>query len=106
MKEMNFIRNEKLSSMFSIEIAEILNEEIRNKRNKNNEKFLVTLIKVCINTDMNFMKVYISIYPSFNKKILEFIRSKSGFYRKLLSQRLRYRVKKIPKLDFCALIKD
>ncbi|WP_185853325.1 ribosome-binding factor A [Blattabacterium cuenoti] len=103
MKEMSFIRNEKLSSIFSIEIAEILNEEIRNK---NNENFLVTLIKVCLTPDMNLIKVYISIYPSLNKKILEFIRSKSRFYRKLLSKRLRYRVKKIPKLDFRVSIKD
>ncbi|WP_185866003.1 ribosome-binding factor A [Blattabacterium cuenoti] len=96
---MNFIKNEKLSSIFSIEIAEILNEE-EEIRNKNNEKFLVTLIKVCITPDMNLIKVYIRIFPYFNKEILEFIRSKSRFYRKLLSKRLRYRVKKIPRLDF------
>ncbi|WP_185859305.1 ribosome-binding factor A [Blattabacterium cuenoti] len=103
MKEMSLIKNEKLSSIFSIEIAEILNEEIQNE---NNEKFLVTLIKVCITHDMNLIKVYISIYPSLNKKILEIIRSRSRFYRKLLSKRLRYRVKKIPKLDFRVSIKD
>ncbi|WP_185872213.1 ribosome-binding factor A [Blattabacterium cuenoti] len=97
MKEISFIKNEKLSSIFSIEIAEIIDNEIRNK---NNKKFLVTIIKVSINNDMNFMKIYIKIYPYFNKYILKLIRSKSHFYRKLLSKRLRYRVKKIPKLDF------
>lgn len=102
MKEMNLIRNEKLSSIFFMEIAEILNEEIC--YSQNNTKFLVTLIKICITPDMNLIKVYISIYPFLDKNLLKFIRSKSRFYRKLLSQRLRYRVKKIPKLDFCAAI--
>ncbi|WP_185857310.1 ribosome-binding factor A [Blattabacterium cuenoti] len=102
MKKMNLIRNEKLSSIFFIEIAEILNEEIYYNRSKN--KFLVTLIKICITHDMNLIKVYISIYPFLDKNILKFIRSKSKFYRKLLSKRLRYRVKKIPKLDFCAFV--
>ncbi|WP_185869022.1 ribosome-binding factor A [Blattabacterium cuenoti] len=100
MKKIKIIKNEKLSSIFSIEVAEILNKEIRNNRNKNKKNFLVTLIKVCINCDMNLMKVYISIYPFFNKKILNILRSKSKLYRKLLSKKLRYRVKKIPKLDF------
>ncbi|WP_238784198.1 ribosome-binding factor A [Blattabacterium cuenoti] len=99
---MSLIKNDKLSSIFFVEIAEILNEEIRYSQRKN--KFLVTLIKVCITPNMNLIKAYISIYPFSDKNILRFIRSKSKFYRKLLSERLRYRVKKIPKLDFCAAI--
>ncbi|WP_185861258.1 ribosome-binding factor A [Blattabacterium cuenoti] len=98
MKEINLIKNEKLSSIFFIEIAKIFNEEIHHNKSKN--KFLVTLIKVCVTHDMNLIKVYINIYPFLNKNILKSIRSKSKFYRKLLSKRLRYRVKKIPKLDF------
>lgn len=98
MKEMSLIRNEKLSSIFFMEIAEILNEEIFYSQSEN--KFLVTLMKICITPDMNLIKVYISIYPFLDKNILKSIRSKSRFYRKLLSKRLRYRVKKIPKLDF------
>ncbi|WP_185862129.1 ribosome-binding factor A [Blattabacterium cuenoti] len=92
------MKNEKLSSIFSIEIAEILNEEVRN--NKNYENFLVTLIKVCITSDMNIIKVYIRMYPFLDKNILKYIRSKSLFFRKVLSKKLRYRVKKIPKIDF------
>ncbi|WP_185860707.1 ribosome-binding factor A [Blattabacterium cuenoti] len=102
MKKMNLIKNEKLSSIFFIEIAEILNKEIYFNQSQN--KFLVTLIKICITHDMNLIKVYISIYPFLDKKILKYIRSKSFFYRKLLSIKLRYRVKKIPKLDFCAAV--
>ncbi|QIK16454.1 ribosome-binding factor A [Blattabacterium sp. DPU] len=98
---MNFTKNEKLYSIFFVEIAEILNKDICYNQSKN--KFLVTLMKICITSDMNLIKVYISIYPFLDKKILKFIRSKSRFYRKLLSDRLRYRVKKIPKLDFYAI---
>jgi|GEM_PF-6224716 Ribosome-binding factor A len=98
-KKTNYIRNDKLSSIFFVEIAEILNEE----KEIRYSQFLVTLIKVCITPDMNFIKVYISVYPFFDENILKFIRSKSKFYRKLLSNRLRYRVKKIPELDFCPI---
>ncbi|WP_185857942.1 ribosome-binding factor A [Blattabacterium cuenoti] len=98
MKKMSLIRNEKLSSIFFMEIAEILNEEIFYSQNKS--KFLVTLIKICITSDMNLIKVYVSIYPFLDKSILKSIRYRSRFYRKILSKKLRYRVKKIPKLDF------
>ncbi|WP_185863240.1 ribosome-binding factor A [Blattabacterium cuenoti] len=98
----DLIRNEKLYSIFFIEIAEILNKEICYSESK--DEFLVTLIKIHISSDMSLIKVYVSIYPFLDKKILKFIRSKSRFYRKLLSDRLRYRVKKIPKLDFYAII--
>ncbi len=100
MKEISLIRNKKLYSIFFVEIAEILNKEIFYSKKKN--KSLVTLIKIYITPDMNLIKVYISIYPFFDKNILKSIRSKSRFYRKMLSHRLRYRVKKIPKLDFRA----
>ncbi|WP_185864457.1 ribosome-binding factor A [Blattabacterium cuenoti] len=93
---MKKIKNEKLSSILFIEIAEILNEEVRYIK----KNFLVTLMKVNINSNMNRIKVYINIYPFLDKEIIYFIRSKSRFYRKLLSKRLRYRVKKVPKLDF------
>ncbi|BBA17508.1 ribosome-binding factor A [Blattabacterium cuenoti] len=102
MKEMSLIKNQKLSSIFFVEIAEILNREIF--YGQKNQKFLVTLIKIYITPDMNLIKVYISIYPFLDKEILKIIRSKSKFYRKLLSHRLRYRVKKIPKLNFFLII--
>ncbi|WP_041936045.1 ribosome-binding factor A [Blattabacterium sp. (Nauphoeta cinerea)] len=98
----DLIRNERLSSIFFIEIAEILNQEIFYSESKN--KFLVTLIRICMSPDMNLIKGYVSIYPFLDKKTLEFIRFQSRFYRKLLSKRLRYRVKKIPKLDFYASV--
>ncbi len=85
-----------------MEISEILNEEIRCSQSAN--KFLVTLMKIHITPDMNLIKVYISIYPFLDKKMLRSIRSQSKFYRKLLYKRMRYRVKKIPKLDFCPAI--
>ncbi|AWU39078.1 hypothetical protein CPU2_573 [Blattabacterium punctulatus CPU2] len=94
---MDSIKNKKISSIFYTEIAEILHQEFNNE---NREGFLITLTKVCINPDMTFIKGYISIYPFIKENIFKKIRSKSGFYRKLLSKKLRYRVKKIPKLDF------
>ncbi|WP_185871079.1 ribosome-binding factor A [Blattabacterium cuenoti] len=93
---MKEIKNEKLSSILFIEIAEILSEEIRYIK----KNFLVTLIKVKITSNMNLIKAYVNIYPFIDKEIICYIRSKSLFYRKLLSKRLRYRIKKIPKLDF------
>ncbi|AWU43506.1 ribosome-binding factor A [Blattabacterium sp. (Cryptocercus kyebangensis)] len=94
---MDSIKNKKISSIFYTEIAEILHQEFNNE---NREGFLITLTKICINTDMSLIKGYIAIYPFLNKNFLKRIRLKSGFYRKLLSKKLRYRVKKIPKLDF------
>lgn len=97
MIEMNSIRNQRLSSIFYMEIAEIL------MKDETKKGFLITLIKICIIPDLSLIKSYISIYPFLDKEIFENIRSKSGFYRKLLSKKLRYRVKKIPKLDFCVV---
>ncbi|WP_185869601.1 ribosome-binding factor A [Blattabacterium cuenoti] len=107
-KNIKNIKNKKISSIFYTEIAEILNEETNNIniKQKNRTKFLITLIKVSINTNINIIKVYINIYPFFKKDILYFIRSKSNFYRKKLFKRLRYRINKIPKLDFCEIVKD
>ncbi|WP_238783753.1 ribosome-binding factor A [Blattabacterium cuenoti] len=86
------IKNKKLSSIFYMEIAEIL---LKYNRNKN---FLVTLTKVSVSNTL--IKVYISIYPFMDKIFFQKIRSQSFSYRKELSKRLRYRVKKIPKLYF------
>lgn len=97
MIEMNSIRNQRLSSIFYMEIAEIL------MKDETKKGFLITLIKICMTPDLSLIKSYISIYPFLDKEILESIRSKSGFYRKLLSKKLRYRVKKIPELDFCVV---
>ncbi len=94
MIEMNSIRNQRLSSIFYMEIAEIL------MKDKTKKGFLITLIKIRMTPDLSLIKSYISMYPFLDQEILENIRSKSGFYRKLLSKKLRYRVKKIPELDF------
>lgn len=95
-KFMKEIKNEKLSSILFTEIAEILSEEIRYIK----KNFLITLIKVKITSNMNLIKAYVNVYPSIDEEIIYYIRSKSSFYRKLLSKRLRYRIKRIPKLDF------
>ncbi|WP_185851563.1 ribosome-binding factor A [Blattabacterium cuenoti] len=94
---MDTIRNKKLSSVFYTEIAEILHKEFNNS----SSNYLVTLIRVYLSCDMSFIMGYIAIYPFLDKNILKKIRLNSGFYRKLLSKKLRYRVKKIPELDFC-----
>ncbi|WP_185865011.1 ribosome-binding factor A [Blattabacterium cuenoti] len=91
----NIIKYQKLSSIFFIEIAEILNEE--NRDNINN--FLITLTNIKINFNINIIKLYINIYPFAEKSIVNYIYYRSNFYRKLLSKRLRYRVKKIPKIN-------
>ncbi|WP_185873834.1 ribosome-binding factor A [Blattabacterium cuenoti] len=96
---MNSIKNKKLSSLFYIEIAEILQKEFHNKI-ENKKGFFITLIKVCINSNMEYLKVYIGIYPFLDQNIVKEICSKSKIYRKKLSQKLRYRVKKIPILHF------
>ncbi|WP_185856044.1 ribosome-binding factor A [Blattabacterium cuenoti] len=98
---MNTIQKKKFSSIFYVEIAEILQKEFNSTSNTiNKEGILVTLIKVSVSSDMSLIIVYLSIYPFLDRKILKKIRLKSGFYRKLLSKRLRYCVKKIPELDF------
>ncbi|WP_238785215.1 ribosome-binding factor A [Blattabacterium cuenoti] len=94
---MNSIRNQRLSSIFYMEIAEIL------MKNEIKKGFLITLIKIFMTPDLSLIKSYISIYPFLDQEILESIRSRSRFYRKLLSKKLRYRVKKIPELDFCVV---
>ncbi|WP_185877881.1 ribosome-binding factor A [Blattabacterium cuenoti] len=87
------VKNKKILSIFFIEIAEILQQEFYN-----NKKFLVTLINVKFNHNINFLKLYINIYPFSEKNIIIHIKSKLSFYRNILSKKLRYRIKKIPKL--------
>ncbi|WP_185877361.1 ribosome-binding factor A [Blattabacterium cuenoti] len=101
--KINVIKNEKIYSIFFVEIAEILNEEIKINYNKNN--FLVTLVYLNINYNMNIIKAYINIYPYSEKILVNKICSKYKVYRKLLSKRLRYRVKKIPRLNIFVLNK-
>ncbi|WP_185871635.1 ribosome-binding factor A [Blattabacterium cuenoti] len=103
MKKVNLIKNNRLSSIFFMEIAEIINnEEIYFNQNKN--RILVTLMRVYFNPEINLIKAYIIVYPFLDQKVFSYIRSRSKFYRKLLSKRLRYRVKKIPELHFCATV--
>lgn len=80
-----------------MEIAYLLHKE---EFNNDHGKFLITLIKVSMTPDRSLIKSYIAIYPFLDKSILKKIRSKSRLYRKYLSKKLRYRVKKIPKLYF------
>ncbi len=82
-------------------MSQILNEDMRNNYCIQNLKnVIVTLIKIDMSSDINSMKIYIKIYPIFDKKIENFIVLRSNIYRKLLSKNLRYYVKKIPKLYF------
>lgn len=106
LKKIKLVKNEKLYSIFFKEIAEILNKDIILKKYQNNY-LLITLIKLKINYNKNEIKAYISIISkNLNNKninynsIIKFIRSNSFLYKKELFKRLRYRVKKIPKLIF------
>ncbi len=94
---MNFIKNEKLSSIFFIELSEILNEEVRNICITNK---LVTLVKIYLYSDFKLIKAYIKIYPTIDKELIKYFSYKAKFFRKILYNRLRYRVKIIPKLSF------
>ncbi|WP_185868499.1 ribosome-binding factor A [Blattabacterium cuenoti] len=96
---MDNIKCNKLSSVLYKEIAEIINEDMKN--NFHYTKLLITLIKISMDSYKNSMKVYINIYPFFNEKVMYFLRSRSSFYKKSLTKRLRYRIKKIPNLFFC-----
>ncbi|WP_185873293.1 ribosome-binding factor A [Blattabacterium cuenoti] len=91
----NIIKNKKISSIFFIELSEILQKEFIN--NCNYKKFLITLIKVKLNYDT--LKIYINIYPFPEKNIIVYIQSKLFLYKRILYKKLRYRIKKIPKLS-------
>ncbi|WP_185872748.1 ribosome-binding factor A [Blattabacterium cuenoti] len=98
---MDTIKKKKLNSIFYSEIANLIQQDIYKKVLK--KGIVITLIKINFSKNMNLIKGYISIYPFIDEQILTQIKSQTKIYRKFLSKKLRYHVKKVPKLNFIIL---
>ncbi|WP_185882411.1 ribosome-binding factor A [Blattabacterium cuenoti] len=98
---MNPLQKKKLNSIFYSEIANMLQEEVNKEILK--KGILITLIKISFSQNMNLIKGYISIYPFIDEQIINQINYKTKIFRKYLSKKLRYHVKKIPRLNFIIL---
>ena len=88
-------RIEKINSELQIEIADIINKELKDPRIDG----FISLIKVDTDNDLYMTNVYVSIYNSTDKeKTFKALQSGSGFIRKLLSKRVKLRT--IPIINF------
>ena len=89
-------RVEKGNSLLQKEISNIISNKLNDPR-LNNE--IISLTKVSLSNDLSYAKVFVSIYGAKNEEeSLKAIKSASGFIRKELATKLKFRI--LPTLDF------
>lgn len=88
-------RIEKINSELQIEIANIINNEIKDPRVNG----IISVLRIETDNDLYMSNVYISIYNSKNKEeTFKSLQNSSGFVRKELSRRVKLRT--IPIINF------
>ncbi|YBU88275.1 MAG: ribosome-binding factor A [Candidatus Walczuchella monophlebidarum] len=90
------IRNKKITVLIQKELASIFRYETVNNG------LLISVIRVHISYDMSSAQIYLSIFSpkKETRKILQEIIDKHLYYKHLLGQRLRNKIRKIPELNF------
>lgn len=89
-------RVEKGSSLLQKSLSEIIENELNDPRLENE---IITISKVNLSSDLGYAKVFVSIYNSKDeKKSLEVLKNASGYIRKLLKDKVKFRV--LPLIDF------
>lgn len=93
---METIRQKKLASLLKKKLSKLFNS---NKIHK--DILIIDINNVYISSDLNLAKVYISIFPYIKNEFLYKIQNHySKYYKKKLSQMIRYQIKKIPNIIF------
>ena len=94
---MDSTRQQKIARQIQRDIAEILQKELADTLRGT----LVTVTTVRVSPDLAYAKLYISIFPfERSAAILETIKEKSWYVRKLLGARIRNQLKIVPELEF------
>ncbi|MBR5197495.1 MAG: 30S ribosome-binding factor RbfA [Alistipes sp.] len=94
---MDSTRQQKIARQIQRDIAEILQKEMADTLRGT----LVTVTTVRISPDLAYAKIYISIFPfDRSEAILELIKEKSWYVRKLLGARIRNQLKIVPELEW------
>ena len=92
---MDSTRQQKIARQIQRDIAEILQKEMADTVRGS----LVTVTTVRVSPDLAYAKLYISIFPfERSTAILEAIKEKSWYVRKLLGARIRLKI--VPELDW------
>ncbi|MBE6175893.1 MAG: 30S ribosome-binding factor RbfA [Rikenellaceae bacterium] len=94
---MDSTRQQKIARQIQRDIAEILQKELADTLRGT----LVTVTTVRVSPDLAYAKLYISIFPfERSAAILETIKEKSWYVRKLLGARIRNQLKIVPELEW------
>ena len=94
---MDSTRQQKISRQIQRDIAEILQKELADTLRGT----LVTVTTVRVSPDLAYAKLYISIFPfERSAQVLEAIKEKSWYVRKLLGGRIRNQLKIVPELEW------
>ena len=94
---MDSTRQQKIARQIQRDIAEILQKEMADTIRGS----LVTVTTVRVSPDLAYAKLYISIFPfERSAALLEAIKEKSWYVRKLLGARIRNQLKIVPELEW------
>jgi len=95
---METTRQKRIAKIIQMDLADILQGEIRKAGIKN---LIITVSKVKVTPDLNMAKVYISIFPS-NKadEILKALEANAKLIKHEVAQRVRHQLRKMPDLVF------
>jgi ribosome-binding factor A len=90
------IRTDKVSSLLTRELSDILQKELPRSGP------LVTVSEVKITPDLGIARAYISVIGSEAERadVMEHLHSETKTFRKLLSSRIRHQFRRIPELEF------
>lgn len=94
---MDSTRQQKIARQIQRDIAEILQKELADDLRGT----LVTVTTVRVSPDLAYAKLYISIFPfERSEAILQVLKDKSWYVRKLLGARIRNQLKIVPELEW------
>lgn len=90
----DFSRLERIQDLIQIELAKIIQQEIRDPR-----LAMVTITEVVVSKDLRHAKIYVTVYPDEKTEIsLQVLNRASGYMRSLLAKKIT--CKNLPSLRF------
>jgi len=95
---METTRQKRIAKIIQMDLAEILQGEVRKGGIKN---LIITVSKVKVTPDLNQAKVYVSIFPSEKAEdLLKALQSNAKLIKHEVAQRVRHQLRKMPDLIF------
>jgi len=95
---METTRQKRIAKIIQMDLAEILQGEVRKAGIKN---LIITVSKVTVTPDLNQAKVYVSIFPSEKAgDLLQALQANAKQIKHEVAQRVRHQLRKMPELIF------